>query len=202
MIRVRKWGLSPLLAALLVLVTGTGTAQATPGLDHGNYAWYNPGTTATNGLLKMYSANTTHSSVTAGSGKGSNWNNPCVSSQGRLPNGWYNTGNDKHINNKNTLIKGRVWGLADKNCGSGTIRTELFIHTEENVANLQTCTAAPDDPYCWEGSFDYMSEGCVKVSWLPGITTVHNWWHSTNVAGHHSTSYTAILYVGDNAPPS
>ncbi len=197
----RHLALVAAVIAALVLAVAPPPVEATPGLAYGNYAWYNPGTTATNGLLKTYVGYASYSSVTAGSGNGPNWNNPCISNVGRLPNGWYSTHNDKHVNNKNDTIKGRVWGISDKNCGNGTIRSELFIHTEETSTNGQTCTAAPDDPYCWEGTFDYESQGCVKVSHPSGISTVHSWWHNAVVAGGHGISYTNILWVGDGSPP-
>jgi hypothetical protein len=177
-------------------------ASATPGLGFGNYMWYDPGSIATNGTLKRYSNWSHIGGVIAGSGFGSNWNNTCLQNEGRLPNGWYSSGNDHHVDSKNgSLIDGRVWGLQDKNCPAGTPRTQLFIHTEETVANGQACTPAPDDLHCWEGTFDYESVGCVKVSHFTSVGTMNSWWHNAPVSGGHGVAYTNILWVGDSAPP-
>lgn len=128
--------------------------------------------------------------------------NPCITNEGRLPDGWYNSANGHHINNKNNLIKGRVWGLANKACSNGTVRTELFVHTEETACNGQSCPTPGDDPYCWEGSSDYTFNGCVEVSHPSGVLTLHNWWHHSSVGGVHGVANTGIIWVGAVLPPT
>lgn len=89
--------------------------------------------------------------------------NECTKSAGWLPGGYYNL--VSHYDNYDgSVIKGRVWQLSDKVCWNGTPRRELFIHSEETASNGQYCTSASDDPYCWEGDFDYESAGCIKLS--------------------------------------
>ena len=63
-------------------------------------------------------------------------------------------------------IQGRVWQLQDKRCsgGTGTLRTELFIHSEETSSQGQYCPTSGDDPFCWESDSDYYSLGCIKIS--------------------------------------
>ena len=132
----------------------------------------------------------------AGSGTGTN---ECVSNVGWLPAGWYTiTG---HYNNYDgTKIKGRVWQLSDKRCagGTGTLRTELFIHSEETAAQGQYCPTAGDDPFCWEGTFDYNSEGCIKVAhatpYPSDIAQVHNMWDGYD-GRHGALSVASGLYV-------
>src|SRR5919197_866227 len=46
----------------------------------------------------------------------------------------------------------------------GTPRQELFIHSEETASNGQYCPTIYDDPFCWDGDFDYKSAGCIKLS--------------------------------------
>ena len=81
------------------------------------------------------------------------------------------------------------------------MRFGLFIHTEETKTNGQHCPTSGDDPYCWEGSNDYYSDGCVKVSHPSGVSTVHNWWHNSPWSGGHGTFYSHILWVGTTSPP-
>lgn len=118
---------------------------------------------------------------------GSGVNRSCEKGKGWLPNGTYSVRSHQH--HLNGLIKGRVWQLSDKYCpGPRKIkRTELFIHTEETEDNGQTCTSAPDDKYCWEGSNDYKSQGCVKVSHRD-IASVDTLYHNRNTRlGHART---------------
>jgi hypothetical protein len=98
----------------------------------------------------------------AGSGTSTN---ECYVGHGWLPAGWYDiVGHFDHYDA--SLIKGRAWQLSDKRCigGTGTLRTELFIHSEETAANGQYCPTSSDDPFCWEGTFDYYSNGCIKLA--------------------------------------
>jgi hypothetical protein len=90
--------------------------------------------------------------------------NECEKGKGWLPAGWYSLRG--HWNDyPGTVVRGRVWWIQDKYCASGTtLRTELFIHTEETRERGQYCTAAYDDPFCWEREADYYSLGCIKLA--------------------------------------
>lgn len=95
---------------------------------------------------------------------------------GWLPSGWYSI--KGHWNNYDAAINGRVWYLSDKvSQKTGALRTELFIHTEETPSNGQNASYEPER---WDGPSDYISLGCVKVSYgnMPGV---HNRW--TNYGG-------------------
>jgi hypothetical protein len=64
------------------------------------------------------------------------------------------------------LIHGRAFRLSDKRCSDGTLRVQLFIHTEAGAGNTQ-CADAPGDQICrWEFPRinDYTSHGCIKMS--------------------------------------
>ena len=107
--------------------------------------------------------------------------NECQIGYGWLPGGYYNlVAHYDHYDG--TKIKGRVWQLSDKACWNGTTRTELFIHSEETASNGQACTAAYDDPFCWEGTYDYYSQGCIKLSRAAPAPTdlaqADNDWHN------------------------
>ena len=70
--------------------------------------------------------------------------------------------NDYHGN----LIHGRAFRLSDKRCGNGTLRQQLFIHTESGAGNTQ-CPDRRGDQICrWEYPRinDYTSHGCIKMS--------------------------------------
>ena len=65
-----------------------------------------------------------------------------------------------------SLIKGRAIYLGRKACADGTLRTDLFIHTEQGAGSRQ-CADRPGDQACrWEYPRinDYRSFGCVKMS--------------------------------------
>lgn len=92
----------------------------------------------------------------AGSGDGTK--DSCRTAHGWLPNGWYGgtfrTGFDG-------IINGIVWQLDNKKCKrNGTMRTELFIHSEMTPGAGQNCGYEPE---CWNGSRDYYSAGCIKI---------------------------------------
>jgi|GEM_PF-1510267 len=203
------------VAALWSLVGPVPEAAATPGWGNGEYLWYKPGTAATHGTLTAYVNGNVVWTMTAGSGWGERFNDPCLPSEGRLPDGWYNGYHEYHIHNKDTLIKGRVWGITDKTvtgCEEGeegtVTRTALYIHTEESSTNQPSpagcLTDGDDDPYCWENAGDYESAGCLKVSYptagFPNsVNTLNSWWH-TSAGGATSTYYAKWLYVGATAP--
>jgi hypothetical protein len=101
----------------------------------------------------------------AGSGlPGGSATNSCVKGHGWLPDGRYTLRQyDDYAGN---LIHGRAFRLADKRCPNGTLREELFIHTEAAAGNAQ-CADGPGDQICrWEFPRvnDYTSHGCIKMS--------------------------------------
>jgi hypothetical protein len=106
-----------------------------------------------------------HDSWRAGSGlPGGSATRPCVKGHGWLPDGRYTLRQyDDYAGN---LIHGRAFRLSDKRCSNGTLREQLFIHTESAVGNRQ-CADGPGDQICrWEFPEinDYTSHGCIKMS--------------------------------------
>ena len=100
----------------------------------------------------------------AGSGYFRDSTNSCAKNRGWLPNGGYQPRlfRDYHGN----LIKGRAIYLGQKRCGNGTMRTDLFIHTEQGAGSRQ-CADRKGDQVCrWEYPKinDYRSYGCIKLS--------------------------------------
>jgi hypothetical protein len=128
----------------------------------------------TNGHLDLIQINvdtgrtTNYRLARAGSGTGTNAENSCVKNQGWLPNGTYTV--VATYKNHTGTVTGPAIQLSNKACSSGTLRTELFIHSN----------------YPWSSSH-YNSNGCIKVSSTgtaasPGgdILNVYN-----NVVNHH-----------------
>ena len=106
-----------------------------------------------------------HDSWRAGSGlPGGSATRPCVKGHGWLPDGRYTLRQyDDYAGN---LIHGRAFRLSDKRCSNGTLREQLFIHTESAAGNRQ-CADRPGDQICrWEFPKinDYTSHGCIKMS--------------------------------------
>lgn len=66
-----------------------------------------------------------------------------------------------------SLIQGRVWRMSDYQCSNGVVRNELFVHSEETSTNGQYCPTSGDDPFCWESTNDYYSNGCIKIARMP-----------------------------------
>jgi hypothetical protein len=106
-----------------------------------------------------------HESWRAGSGlPGASATNSCVKGHGWLPDGRYSL--RQYDDWAGTLIHGRVFRLSDKRCANGTLRQQLFIHTEAGPRNSQ-CADGPGDQICrWEFPKinDYTSHGCIKMS--------------------------------------
>lgn len=162
--------------------------------------------TLTNSTLKITRTDTTvgrvvnQSNYRAGSGQNTN---ECDSANvdkigGWLPNGWYSIW--AHHNGFTGSIQGRVWQFQDKYCWDGnTKRTELFIHSEETSGQGQYCPTSGDDPFCWEGDFDYYSNGCIKVSRAAPIPTdlarLHDNWDAWSGL-HGSFTLSQRLFVG------
>jgi hypothetical protein len=131
----------------------------------------------------------------AGSGTSTN---ECAVGQGWLPTGWYDiVGHfDRYGGSK---IQGRAWQLSDKRCsgGTGNLRTELFIHSEETSDNGQYCPTAYDDPFCWEGDFDYYSNGCIKLAhaqpYPSDIAKADNDWDWWDGRSGYFTAYSTLF---------
>ena len=105
-----------------------------------------------------------HRSWRAGSGFTRHSTNACRRNDGWLPNGYYAP--RLHANYWGSLIKGRAIFLGAKRCANGTVRSDLFIHTEQGDRNRQ-CPDQPGDQVCrWEYPKidDYRSYGCIKLS--------------------------------------
>jgi hypothetical protein len=178
-------------AAVLAATAVLGVAPAAA-----STAWFDfKRNTNTSSVLRLY-YETNPGFVTsiawrAGSGSGTD---ECRVGVGWLPAGWYDLwGHWDHYDG--AKIKGRVFWLQNKQCYNGTWRTELFIHSEETAANGQYCPTAGDDPFCWEGDFDYYSQGCIKVS-HGDIGSVHTAWHNGSKDYSHGQSKTGWgLYV-------
>jgi hypothetical protein len=106
-----------------------------------------------------------HDSWRAGSGlPGGSTTSSCVKGHGWLPNGRYTLRQyDDYAGN---LIHGRAFRLSDNRCSNGTLREQLFIHTESGAGNHQ-CANGQGDQICrWEYPRinDYTSHGCIKMS--------------------------------------
>jgi hypothetical protein len=154
--------------------TGAGNASAQPGKLraqitftkdtahpwHSTIAW-DAARQRADGSWKVLA----HDSWRAGSGlPGRSTENACVKGQGWLPNGTYSLRqyDDYHGN----LIHGRAFRLDDKRCANGTLREQLFIHTEAGAGNTQCADVAGDQLCRWEFPRinDYTSHGCIKMS--------------------------------------
>jgi hypothetical protein len=100
----------------------------------------------------------------AGSGFTPHSTNACKKNDGWLPNGGYRP--RLHANYWGSLIKGRAISLGAKQCANGTLRTDLFIHTEQGDRNSQCPDRAGDQVCRWEYPRinDYRSFGCIKLS--------------------------------------
>ncbi|MEU8680555.1 hypothetical protein [Streptomyces sp. NPDC048611] len=104
----------------------------------------------------------------AGSGDGGpDGKNECATSQGWLPNGTYQVlAHDAHYNGGDQGVNGKVIHVQDKVCENGrTTRAELFVHSEMWPEGSQADPQpGKDSPYRWEGTDDYRSLGCIKLS--------------------------------------
>jgi len=83
----------------------------------------------------------------------------CAKNKGWLPNGTYEI-KRYNTNYNGSLIKGYAFQLSDKRCKpGGTLRNELFIHSEMKRDGNQGST----EPTRWDGNSDYKSAGCIKL---------------------------------------
>jgi len=100
----------------------------------------------------------------AGSGYFRDSTNSCVRNRGWLPNGSYRP--RLFADYGGSVIKGRAIYLGQHACRNGTVRTALFIHTEQGAGSRQ-CANRPGDQACrWEypAINDYRSYGCIKLA--------------------------------------
>ena len=100
----------------------------------------------------------------AGSGYYRTSTNSCRKNRGWLPDGTYQP--RLFADYPGNLIKGRAIRLGEHRCPNGTMRTDLFIHTEQGAHNIQCPNRKGDQPCRWEYPQinDYRSLGCVKLS--------------------------------------
>lgn len=89
---------------------------------------------------------------------------PCARSVGWAPSGNYQI--TLHHDYPGNLIKGRTFQMTNKACKNGTVRQNLFLHTEQGAGSSQ-CPDRPGDQACrWEFPKvnDYKSLGCLKMA--------------------------------------
>lgn len=113
----------------------------------------------------------------AGSGFTKHSTNSCRRNNGWLPNGRYRP--RLYADYHGSKIKGRAIYLGNHPCHNGTMRTALFIHTEQGAGSHQ-CRNRKGDQLCrWEypAINDYRSYGCIKLS--PGdLKQLYDAWRS------------------------
>ncbi|WP_109507873.1 hypothetical protein [Nocardioides speluncae] len=101
----------------------------------------------------------------AGSGLPDQWGkDECVRNHGWAPNGTYAP--IQYDQYDGSVINGRVFFLGAKRCTDGTMRSQLFIHSEANPDNTQCADAAGDQSCRWEHPAinEYKSNGCIKMA--------------------------------------
>lgn len=143
--------------ALTLLLPATASA----------YEWvnYSRNGTLINGMI-VYNCSVSTCSINWRGGSGSGTN--ACQKNNWIPVGSYDV--PFHSDNyAGSLIQGRVWRLTDYQCSNGVRRTELFIHSEETSGQGQYCPSGGDDPFCWESTNDYYSNGCIKIARKPVI---------------------------------
>jgi hypothetical protein len=135
-----------------------------------------------------------HDSWRAGSGlPGGSATNACVKGHGWLPDGRYSLRQyDDYAGN---LIHGRAFRLSDKRCANGTLREQLFIHTEAAAGNRQ-CPNGPGDQICrWEfpAVNDYTSHGCIKMSPAAILALTRDYHRFFNAGVRYRTARVSLL---------
>ncbi|MEV4432986.1 L,D-transpeptidase [Streptomyces sp. NPDC049585] len=83
----------------------------------------------------------------------------CARGQGWLPDGTYVLG-AHHTAYDGSLVKGYAIELGSKRCHDGTVRSQLFVHSEMT----RTGGRGRAENQRWDGPADYTSHGCVKLS--------------------------------------
>ncbi len=164
-----------LLLVLLALVAGLAVVPAAAAQDTSRYAVItfhkNYGNTHRSTLTwQVFSVSDGKRTTVvrkewrAGAGYFRGSTNACAKNLGWLPDGRYRPTlfGDYHGN----LIKGRAIYLGQKRCANGTMRTDLFIHTEQGAGSRQCADLRGDQVCRWEYPKinDYRSYGCVKLS--------------------------------------
>jgi len=133
-----------------------------------------------------------HRTWTAGSGSGSA--DECYSDHGWLPNGTYSV---KAWHKTSGTILGDIFEISDKKCPDGTLRFDLFIHTEQTASNGQCANTSGDQTCYWgdppSGRSEYNSEGCIKLS----PTDLHNAYATFTTYNSANTWYSGKLSVHD-----
>ena len=166
-----------LLAASLAVVPAAHTAQAAQAAQHqrvrGTITFVKNRARPDDSLLTWTLqqrrggawVTTDRASWRAGSGMlDKRGRNPCIHNVGWLPNGTYHL--RQYADYPGSVIKGRAFRIDDKRCPNGTLRTALFIHTEQGAHNRQ-CPDRPGDQPCrweWPKVDDYKSYGCIKLA--------------------------------------
>ncbi|MFD8787306.1 L,D-transpeptidase [Kitasatospora sp. NPDC059599] len=165
-----RQALTPLLlAAGLTAALAAGTAPAAQATTQA------AARTADNGVRLVFVKNHEHpdrstlsvrvggetiASYRAGSGLGASaeGRDSCRTNKGWLPNGTYRI--EGHERHRDRTIKGFAIAIADKKCSDGTLRSDLFIHSEMRADGNQGTTEATR----WDGDSDYRSYGCIKLN--------------------------------------
>jgi hypothetical protein len=100
----------------------------------------------------------------AGSGFRRSSTDSCRKNDGWLPNGSYRP--RLFADYGGTFVRGRAIYLGNHACRNGTVRNDLFIHTEQDRGNRQCADRKGDQACRWENPKfpDYQSYGCVKMS--------------------------------------
>jgi hypothetical protein len=118
-----------------------------------------------------------HKEWRAGSGYTKHSTNSCRRNNGWLPNGRYHP--RLYADYDGSKIKGRAIYLGRHACHNGTVRQQLFIHTEQGAGSRQ-CPNRKGDQLCrWEypAYNEYRSLGCIKLS--PGdLEQLYDAWRS------------------------
>jgi hypothetical protein len=189
-------------ARLMIAVVAVAAALAVPASASAYLTWFEFArqSNAASTLTMVWQLGVGHygwTSWRAGSGVSKD---ACWIGHGWLPTGYYDL-NGQWDYFEGSAIKGRVFYLQNKPCWNGTWRTELFVHSEETASEGQYCPTAGDDPFCWEGDFDYYSSGCIKVSRAGApsdLRLVHDGWHGRSGDGRHGGFWiNDWLYVHD-----
>ncbi len=199
--RARTRRAAPVVAASLVaslgaLIPAEHAVASPPGSGGDVMSFGKWDQNISDSALYIYDNGSHYSTQRAGSGNGNL--DECVSSAGPLPDGTYSGTSTWHQDAfSGSAIYGRVYRLQNKACYNGTVRTALFIHTEETPSRTQGST----EPQRWDGNNDYYSLGCIKVSrpGAPGngadsIGVLDTWWHQ-KAGGGVGTAYYNLINV-------
>lgn len=180
--RVSRLGTAYLVAALLGMTMGaaeitqagarTDTVTATCLSTKANPSFtFNKGSAPYGDLYAYYTGAAycgsellaTRHKVTMKAGSGDGTSNACTTNHGWLPNGTYTARYEKNHQTDSDVVKGSVWYLGNKECSNGTLRTELFIHSQGGNGGG------------WQES-NYKSQGCIKIN-QSDRTYIKNLWN-------------------------